>query len=89
MAKQYESRKNAQKTRSTMKFTGYPNRRSFAIFVAHCYTIKMKKATLVKKVMDEYLSKIPASKQAELLEIFNKLTPEQKKYAGRFEEEGD
>jgi len=89
MAKQYESRKNAQKLRATLKYTGYPNRRSFAIFVAYCYTLRIKKAALVKKVMDEFLDTLPESRKKELLEIYNTLTPDQKKFPGRGCEDED
>lgn len=89
MAKEYESRKNAQKLRATLKYTGYPNRRSFALFVAYCYTTRTKKADLVKRTMDDFLSKLPELRQKELLEIYNSLTPEQKKFPGRGNEDED
>jgi len=80
-----ESTKRALKKRQLMRYTGYPNRRNFALFTVHCIKAGQCKAERVRQIVDNWLKEnIPANQQAEYLDIFKNLTENEIKYAGRF-----
>jgi hypothetical protein len=86
---EYDSVKKALKELGKRKFTGYPNRKYYQIFVAHCYDLQSTKSKMVTKIMCDYLDRIPLESQKKYLDLFKELSSIQKKYTGRSEQDCD